>query len=429
MKQPIFNSLGSNYSSEVVKLASKNVRDPFRDDDHVLSRLEEELERRFDGVALLVYKGRDAIELALKAVMHFGASKKHIAPAVLTQGLACHAIEEGILRAGYKPVYVDLEKQTLGPSVRTLEEGLRDAKAHGLEVQAVFIQHTLGYANPVPEIRRFCDRYGLVLIEDLAQSFGAQDAAGNVLGSQADIVICSFGRDKVIDAVSGGAVIVKHKSFRVPHREVLGWKSGVAPTAFPPKSIARKEMIYPRLTEWIRSTHAIGLGKLLFQLAKSLRLLTSPIASPTQQTTALPASYARLVLWQLEHLEKQLAHRRQIARIYGEALADVPGAQCLARVDELDRDIHLRVPLLFDDPTAMSAVINACQAERIYISDRWYRSVVDSGSLNYATRYQQKSCPVAEYTASRVLNLPTHRYITVQDAQRIVRVIRQVLER
>lgn len=429
MKRPIFNSLGSNYSPEVVKLASKNVLDPFRDDDHVLSRLEEELEKRFDGVALLVYKGRDAIELALKAVMHFGASKKHTALAVLTQGLACHAIEEGILRAGYEPVYVDLEKQTLGPSARTLEEGLRDAKAHGLEVQAVFIQHTLGYANPVPEIRRFCDRYGIVLIEDLAQSFGAQDTAGNVLGSQADIVICSFGRDKVLDAVSGGAVIVKHEKFRVAHREVLGWKNGVALTSFPPKSVVRKEMMYPRLTEWIRSTHALGLGKLLFQLAKSLRLLTSPIASPTKHTTALPASYARLVLWQVEHLEKQLAHRRQIARIYGEALAHVPGIQCLARVHDDNQDIHLRVPLLFDDPTAMSAVINACQAAQIYISDRWYRSVVDSGSLSYASRYQPKSCPVAEYTVSRLLNLPTHRHISVQDAERIVHVIRQVLER
>ena len=426
--RPLFNSLGSNYFPECIRAASKSAWHPFTDTTKQVHAVEQVVEQRFNGVAVAVYKGRDAVELALRAILELGKkSKDEKKIGVITQGLACHAIEEGVLRAHCVPIYVDLESGTLGPSVATIEEGLRWAKVHHIEVRAVFLQHTLGYANPVSEVRRLCDRYGLVLIEDLAQSFGAQDREGRELGSLADIVICSFGRDKVLDAVSGGAVIIKHGFFSLHTRELVAWKTTNYPRLSPPRSAVIKEMIYPNLTAMIRRTHASGLGKLLFQAAKALHLLTSPIASPTSAPTYLPAGYASVVLLQYQRLQIQLSHRRAVAAVYLEELKHVEGIQVLVRHEHVNHDVHLRVPVLFDDPEKMHAVIIACQKVGIFLSDRWYRAVVDSGSLNYTSVYQNGSCPTAEYTAQRLLNVPTHQYTSIEHARMISRIIKEQL--
>lgn len=428
MKTPLFNSLGSNYFPEFIRTASASAWHPFTDATKQVNTLEQTLGDRFNGVAIAVYKGRDAIELALRAMLELGKkSKDEKQIGVITQGLACHAIEEGIQRAGCVPVYVDLHPGTLGPSVATIEEGLRWAKANDIEVRAVFLQHTLGYANPVSEIRRLCDRYGLVLIEDLAQSFGAQDREGKELGSMADIVICSFGRDKVLDAVSGGAVIIKHGFFGAHTRELTAWKTTNYPRLSPPRSAVIKEMSYPKLTSVIRATHASGVGKILFKVAKALHLLTSPISSPTSIPTYLPAAYAGLVLLQYQRLQTQLKHRRAVAAVYFEELSSVEGIEVLANPDQLDHDIHLRVPVLFSDPETMSSVIIACRKVGVFLSDRWYRAVVDSGSLNYQSVYRKGSRPTAEYTAQRLLNLPTHQYTSLEHARTISRIIKEQL--
>lgn len=418
MTAPIFNSLGSNYTPELIALASQFQPHPTKDQSAVSKKLTERLGNHFGGETLLTYKGRDAIELALKPLAELNMQQ-----GVLTQGLACHAIEEGILRAGLIPIYVDLEANTLCPSVKTLELGMRRAKELGVTVTAVFLQHTLGYSNPVSEIATFCQNNRLILIEDLAQSFGAADSSGVELGTFADVVVCSFGRDKVLDAVSGGAVIYKESYWEKVGGESKTWIAQHQPTEEPPAAAVRKELQYPALTDFIRRTHQIGIGKLLFKLAKMFGLLTSPISTPVEHPTLLPAGYSRLVLWQLDHLEEQLKHRRQIAEIYLQLLKPLQEAVCLVDPAQLNTDIHLRVPLLFSSPEMMRKVIAECTAQNIHITDRWYRTVVDSGSLNYSTLYQLGDCPNAEAVAARLLNLPTHLKISAGDAERVAQVI------
>jgi dTDP-4-amino-4,6-dideoxygalactose transaminase len=71
----------------------------------------------------------------------------------------------------------------------------------------------------------------------------------------------------------------------------------------------------------------------------------------------------------------------------------------------------------------MQTILTALKEQRIYVSDRWYRAVVDSGSLNYPSIYQAGQCPVAESVATRLLNLPTHIHVSPEDAERIAQII------
>jgi dTDP-4-amino-4,6-dideoxygalactose transaminase len=424
MVKPIFNSLGSNYSGQIVSLALKGFWRPFADKDKSVEKLERFFNEKFRGKTLVVYKGRDAIEIAVRATIQRSEKKKAKQTfGILTQGFACHAIEEGILRGGATPVYVDLEANTLSPSIKSLEAGMRWAKVHDVQVVAVFLQHTLGYLNPTAEIRRWCKRYNLLLIEDLAQSYGATDEKGIEAGTTADAVICSFGRDKILDGVSGGAVIFPDHSWSKKHfSEIIEKEQSID---FPPVPQIRKEMLYPLLTSLVRNTHQFAVGKIIFQLCKKFGLFTSPISSPTISPTKLPAAYARIVLSQLNNLQTQLAHRRKIAAAYSEELKKIEDIFVLVRKSEMNADVHLRVPILMEGAAAVTALIENCQKKQIFLSDRWYRSVVDSGSLGYKSIYHTGLSPVAENSTSRIMNLPTHQGISINDVQRIVKVIKE----
>ncbi len=390
--KPIFNSLGSNYSFGFAVTALSQIFSSKKSDYEVLQK---KLEEKFGGECFLFYKGRDAIEFALRALhLETGAQ-------VLTQAFTCHAIEEAIVRAGAEPVYVDLAQDAFNPSVEALHAAFENCD----RTKVVLIQHTLGNAAEIKKIRHWCNEHHLILIEDLAQSFGGKDGESAELGTEADIVICSFGRDKVIDAVSGGAVIFK-KYIEIVEQLKL---------PLPSRAIVFRDMCYPFLTWCIRNTHAIEIGKILFRGAKLFGFLTSPIESPTKTMTNMPSQYATLALLQLKTLDEQLTHRQLIARTYAQYFP----------AEHLEANVALRFPIGVKHPDSLAQKL---AKEKIYLSDRWYREAVDSGSLHLTSRYVAGSCPAAETLAKYIFNLPTHLGISVQDAQRIAVTVKKILK-
>jgi perosamine synthetase len=393
---PIFNSLGSNYSWEFVWLALTQV---FLPNKTTLTQLKEALTINSNDKIIFTYKGRDAIELALKG---FGVQNHD---QVLTQAFTCHAIEEAIKRTGAEPVYVDVDTQTWNPTPKQLDVALKKAP----HAKAVIIQHTLGLPAEIEAIQKWCKRHNLFLIEDLAQAYGAKDQSGQVLGMWGDATVLSFGRDKILDGVSGGAVIFKTDPLI---RDVLD------PLPLPPFTAQIKDLLYPLITWLSRKTYNYG-GKLLVWTAKKCGLITSPVASPTKEAKALPSSLAALVLWQLRHLESQLQHRTFLAQLYLKELTTLKNEAIKPLVDDsvIARASNLRWSVALNKP---QAVAQKLQLKHIFITDRWYRKPVDSGALNFAHSYLPGSCPQAEQLAQTILNLPTHRGITTQSVEIIV---------
>jgi dTDP-4-amino-4,6-dideoxygalactose transaminase len=392
--KPIFLSLGSNYSFSFILFALS--RFFYMKDRTAASQLEKKLSRLFDGETYLFYKGRDAIEFGLRS-LDIGKGNT-----VLTQAFTCWAVEEGIRRSGAIPVFVDLEKKQLNPSIDKLEQAYRSNK----NVRAVIIQHTLGYPADISSIRNWCNSKGIFLIEDLAQALGAKDSSGQMLGSLADVVVLSFGRDKIIDAVSGGACIIKakvknEKLKNIKIREHL------------PFLMSAKDLIYPLLTWIIRETYIIGLGKMIHAIATKTGLITSPIKSPLSALTLLPGSHAALALRQLSTLEAQLSHRRKIGRFYFERL------KSLSSITDLDVEsgANLRFPLRVNQT---NEIVSCMNNKDIHLSDRWYRKPVDCGKFKNISSYKDGSCPNAEKLTGQIINLPTHKHVSLKEAGRIV---------
>ncbi len=406
---PLFNSLGSNYTPDFVRLALKQLPFVFQkqnEEQHLA--LQKQLVRYWPGDCFFVYKGRDAIELALRAHGISGGQS------VLIQAFTCFAIEEAIRRTKATPVFVDTAPASLNLGVAELEEAWKRAE----KPAAVLVQHTLGWPADSTAIKKWCQKKGLLLIEDLAQSVGAVDESGALLGTQADVVIFSFGRDKIVDAVTGGAVV-----FRTTGRQPISTQFALQ---MPPFLAVVKDLTYPVIVHWIRTTYPAVLGKVVFKCLRMCGWLSSPVVSPTKRATALPAVLMPLVAYQLERLQSQLEHRRSIAQLYWQLLESRSSA-AIASLPKLSaayiqRAAPVRFPVTSDNPTLLA---EQAAAAGLFISDRWYRRPVDAGQLPVRSSYQAGSCPNAELQSGTIANLPTHQFVSLAKAEQIINTLAQ----
>jgi len=239
----IFNSLGSNYN---LGFAIKALL------GGAGSNLKELLERRYGGQTVLLFKGRQTITLALKSLELPKDSE------IVINGFTCYAVYKAIKEAGCRPVLIDIPKDDLNFSPQALKEKFNN------KTKAVIVQNTLGYPCDIEEITKICKEKGLILIEDIAHSAGSVYKNGKQVGTVGDITILSFSQDKIIDGISGGALIIRNSEFRIQNSE------------FSDPSLKKQvlDCFYPLLTLLIRSTYNLGMGKLLHYLLKKTNVLS-----------------------------------------------------------------------------------------------------------------------------------------------------------
>lgn len=163
-----------------------------------VSRFEEEF-AQFCGTehAVGVGSGTDALWLALHA--------HNIGPGdeVITVPMTFIATTEAISRTGARPVFVDIDDShyTMDP------EGL--ARALTPRTRAILPVHLFGQMAPMAEIMEFAQRHGLVVIEDAAQSHGAECPSGPA-GTISDAACFSFYPGKNLGAFGdAGAVVTR----------------------------------------------------------------------------------------------------------------------------------------------------------------------------------------------------------------------------
>ena len=111
--------------------------------------------------AIGVANGTDALVLALEA-MGVGAGDEVICPS-----FTFYATAEAIARAGATPVFADIDPQTLNLDPDDVERRI------GPRTKAIVPVHLFGRPAPLAELAAF----GLPLLEDAAQAFGAEGIA------------------------------------------------------------------------------------------------------------------------------------------------------------------------------------------------------------------------------------------------------------
>lgn len=160
--------------------------------------------------AVAVVNGTSALHLALRVA---GVQKDE---EVITQALTFVATCNAISYLDAVPVFVDVDKETLGLSEVALQEFLeehaemRDGvcynKTSGRRIGACLPMHTFGHPVKLDEIKKVCDKYNLTLVEDAAESVGSY-YKGTHTGNVGLLSAFSFNGNKTITCGGGGMIV------------------------------------------------------------------------------------------------------------------------------------------------------------------------------------------------------------------------------
>jgi dTDP-3-amino-3,4,6-trideoxy-alpha-D-glucose transaminase len=151
-----------------------------------------------------VASGTDALELALRAL--------GIGPgdAVVTPAFSFIAAAEAVAITGARPVFCDVDAETMNADARTMGDAVDRARRAGLRVRALLPVHLFGRCAPMGALRDLAAREGLVLVEDAAQALGGRADDGAAAGAGGDAGCFSFFPTKNLGAWGdGGAVVTR----------------------------------------------------------------------------------------------------------------------------------------------------------------------------------------------------------------------------
>ncbi|MFW2580724.1 LegC family aminotransferase [Aliarcobacter butzleri] len=202
---------------------------------------------------------------------------------VITQPLTFIATCNAISYIGAKPIFVDVDLDTMGLSSKSLKNFLETNceviddkcinKATNRQIKACVPMHTFGHPCKIDEIKEICDSWNITLVEDAAESLGSYYKNKHT-GTFGKIGAFSFNGNKIITSGGGGVIVTDDE--------------GLAKRA---KHITTTAKI-PHPYEYVHD-----------EIGYNYRL---------------PNINAALLVAQLEQLEKFLVSKRELAKIYDE---------------------------------------------------------------------------------------------------------------
>lgn len=119
---------------------------------------------------------------------------------VITTPYSFVATSHSLLWNGIKPVFVDVDPDTLNLDPRNIEAAITP------QTTAILAVHCYGRPCDVKAIQQIADRYNLKVIYDAAHAFGVQAGHGSIL-NHGDLSVLSFHATKVYNTFEGGAIV------------------------------------------------------------------------------------------------------------------------------------------------------------------------------------------------------------------------------
>jgi len=160
--------------------------------------------------AVATVNGTAALHMALKLA---GVEAGDL---VVTQALTFVATCNAIAYCGAEPVFVDVDRGTLGMSAQALEAWLSDnarldgdgqcRTVDGRRVRACLPMHTFGHPADLDGLLAVCARWNLPLVEDAAESLGSFYGERHT-GTLGLLGTLSFNGNKIITTGGGGMIL------------------------------------------------------------------------------------------------------------------------------------------------------------------------------------------------------------------------------
>ncbi len=322
------------------------------------------------------------------AALHCACLAAGIGPGdeVITTPLTFAASANCILYCGARPVFADIDSETYNIDPESIESHITN------KTKAIIAVDYSGQAVEIEMIRRICDKHNLLFIEDAAHAIGTF-YKNMPVGSYADITCFSFHPVKTITSGEGGAVSTNDPN--LAYKLALAHAHGI---------VKDEKYMEEAPHEGVWYYEQIDLG----------------------YNYRMTDFQAALLLSQLDKLDRFKARRKEIAKIYSDAFADMPGIILQKNIPESDTCPHLYIIRLDFDRLKCTRreFFDAMSAEKVhpqihYVPVYWFPHYKRLG-------YERGLCPIAEDIYRGIMSIPLYPRMTDQDIEDTINAVRKV---
>ena len=315
-----------------------------------------------DQIALFA-NGTLALVTALQAM--------RISGEVITTPYSFVATAHALLWNGIRPVFVDIEPETLTMDPEKI------AAAITPQTTAILAVHCYGHPCKTTAIEQIADIYNLRVIYDAAHAFGVR-CEGDGLLRRGDMSILSFHATKVFNTFEGGAIVCRDAKAkqRIDYLKNFGFADDV-------------------------TVVAPGINGKMSEFNAALGLL------------------------QLQYVSKAISRRGEIDATYRSLLKGVKGIRCLD-VGDVERSNYAYFPILVgaEFPMSREALYRKMQRNGIHPRRYFYPLISDFPMYRALPSAARDNLPVAAETARNVLCLPIYPALSDADVDRIADLVR-----
>ena len=309
----------------------------------------------------LLTNGHMALELSLQAMNLQGE--------VITTPFTFASTTHAIVRNGLEPVFCDIDPVTYTMDVTKLERLITDRTC------AIVPVHVYGNVCNIEEIERLAHKYELKVLYDAAHTFG-ETYKGQGIGNFGDASCFSFHATKVFNTIEGGAVCYKDPE----------------------------------------------LGRKLYEL-KNFGIHGPEEVDAVGANAKMNEFCAAMGLCNLRHVDEEIAKRKAVVERYREHLSGVDGLQLNVEQPEVKSN-YAYFPVVFDEKlfgSSRNEVFDALAKNGI--GARKYFYPLTNTFACFHKKYDVDETPVARRIAKRVLTLPLHADLPLEEVDRICKIV------
>ena len=295
-----------------------------------------------------------------------------ISDEVITTPYSFVATSHSILWNGLKPVFVDIDPNTLNIDPHKITEAITE------KTTAILATHCYGVPCDTEVISKIAKKYNLKVIYDAAHSFGVKDDGGSIL-RHGDLSVISFHATKVFNTFEGGAIFS-------PSLQMKHYIDRLKNFGFTDET----------------SVETLGINGKMTEINSALGLL------------------------QLKHIEQAISKRRIISEHYITGLKGIEGIKCHQPPHNITYN-HSYFPIMIGPDFRLTRDQLYTQLKDHDIHTRRYFYPLISSFSMYKELITQNynNMTNAANAANSVLCLPIYPNLSKDDVMRIIKIIHQ----
>ena len=286
---------------------------------------------------------------------------------VITQPLTFIATCNAISYCGAKPIFIDVDIDTMGLSPKSLLEFLESNceikesncinKTTGKIIKACIPMHTFGHPCKIDEIKTICEKWNISLIEDSAESLGSYYKTKHT-GTFGKLGAFSFNGNKIITSGGGGVIVTDN--------EILARKA---------RHLTTTAKI-PHKYEYIHD-----------EIGYNYRM---------------PNLNAALLVAQLEQLDKFIFNKKELAKKYAEFFDTKEDIQLLIENKNCNSNYWLQA-ILCKDKNQRDTLLESLNSNGVMSRPIWQLM----NELEMFKDCQSTDLKNAKYLEQRIINIPS----------------------